>query len=30
VDHFADIPANQILKVVEGTTKLVSANSVHK
>lgn len=30
VDHFADIPANQILKVVEGTTKLVSANSVRK
>ena len=30
VDHFADIPANQILKVVEGSAKLVPANTVRR
>lgn len=30
VDHFSDIPANQILKLVEGSTKPVPANSPHK
>jgi hypothetical protein len=30
VDHFADIPANQILKVVEGSATLVPANTVRR
>jgi len=30
VDQFSDVPANQILRLVEGSTKLVPANSTHK